>query len=99
MAKLNEEELKSIREILSPLNRNPVITESLIPMAKSLRRIKGEPEPKIPDDDSEVTTKEPHVGQDGGGIEFDDIRMNQEEEGPPPIKPIEDFDDSDLDEL
>ena len=89
MAKYNDEELGRIQEILNPLNENPIVTESLNPMGKVLRKIKGEPEPEM--------DKPPEEGD--GGIEFNEEGENQEDgENPPEFKNFDEDDDS-IDDL
>ncbi len=89
MAKYNDDELSRIQEILNPLNENPIVTESLNPMGKILRKIKGEPEPEV----SEPTE------EGDGGIEFnegsEDSEMGEE---PPEFKNFDEDDDS-IDDL
>ncbi|HMZ58434.1 MAG TPA: hypothetical protein PL048_06645, partial [Leptospiraceae bacterium] len=68
MAKFTEDELSRISEILTPLNRNPLITESLNPTAKTLRRIKGEPEPEIPEHDEDFVDPSKSTGSSEGGF-------------------------------
>ena len=88
MAKYSDEELGKIQEILNPLNENPIVTESLNPMGKVLRKIKGEPEP-----DMSTPPKE----EGDGGIEFNE---NQEppSSDPPEFKSFEEDDDT-IDDL
>ncbi len=85
MAKYSDEELGRIREILNPLNENPIVTESLNPMGKVLRKIKGEPEPE----------EAPPVEEGDGGINFED---NPPGEEPPEFKNFDEDDDS-IDDL
>ncbi len=95
MAKYTPEEQARIAEILSPLNKNPVFTESLNPMAKVLRRIKGEPDPIIPDEE-EIQTSPEETGVEEGGINF--TTEEDFSESPPPLRTF-DEDDSDIDAL
>ncbi|MCB1180152.1 MAG: hypothetical protein KDK36_21420 [Leptospiraceae bacterium] len=100
MAKYTPEEQSRISEILEPLNRNPVISESLNPMAKPLRKIKGEPEPEIPDEEEDEVEDDSSYsepkGEEEGGINFDTSGMDLSE--PPPFRQIDD-DDTDIDAL
>ncbi|MCB1143176.1 MAG: tetratricopeptide repeat protein [Leptospiraceae bacterium] len=97
MAKYSDEELNRIREILAPLNENPIASESLNPMAKSLRRIKGEPEP-VNTSQAKEASEEPAVD---GGIEVDDDSTDTyDADSPPEFKNFDDDDEDDnLDDL
>ncbi|NBU98753.1 MAG: hypothetical protein EBS19_11185, partial [Spirochaetia bacterium] len=86
MAKYSDEELSRIREILNPLNENPIVTESLNPMGKVLRKIKGEPEPE----------EAPPIEEGDGGINFEDSPPAGDE--PPEFKNFDEDDDS-IDDL
>ncbi len=92
MAKYTPEELSRIAEILSPLNKNPLVTEALNPTAKVLRKITGEPEPEFLDEDT-VPQKEQQESLEGG-IDVDVGEILE----PPPIRKF-DEDDSDIDAL
>jgi tetratricopeptide (TPR) repeat protein len=97
MAKYTPEEQSRISEILAPLNRNPVFSESLNPMAKTLRKIKGEPEPeRVEDEEFSYSTPKDQSTDTEGGINFDPDETDLAE--PPPFKPIE-VDDADIDAL
>ena len=89
MAKLTNDELSKISEILSPLDKDPVRNETLNPTAKILRKIKGIPEPKF--DDNEVVSNET--------IDFgeDDSTENADFSQPPEFKNFDDDDDDDTD--
>ncbi|HMV77321.1 MAG TPA: tetratricopeptide repeat protein [Leptospiraceae bacterium] len=95
MAKFTEDELSRISEILTPLNRNPLITESLNPTAKTLRRIKGEPEPEIPEHDEDFVDPSKSTGSSEGGFEVDPDKTIE----PPVFNDTIDNDDTDIDAL
>ena len=95
MAKFTEDELSRISEILTPLNRNPLITESLNPTAKTLRRIKGEPEPDIPEHDEDFVDPSKSTGSSDGGFEVDPDKTIE----PPVFNDTIDNDDTDIDAL
>jgi hypothetical protein len=92
MAKYNEEELSRIQEILAPLNVNPIVSESLSPMSKVLRRIKGEPEPEALGEENQNDN-----GSSDGGIEVKESPEIADE--PPAFKNFDEDDDGSLDDL
>ena len=95
MAKLTKDESGKIAEILSPLDKDPIRNETLNPMSRVLRKIKGLPE-LIPDKDD--FRDEPPVDSSpiDGGIEVseDSLPDSDISTNPPQMKY---FDDSDVD--
>ena len=70
MAKLTKDEFGKIAEILSPLDKDPIRNETLNPMSRVLRKIKGLPE-LVPDNDvpTDITQETEAID---GGIELAD---------------------------
>jgi tetratricopeptide (TPR) repeat protein len=89
MAKLTNDELSKISEILSPLDKDPVRNETLNPTVKILRKIKGIPEPKF--DDNEVVSNETIDFGEDDSSEVEDFSK------PPEFKNFDEDDDTDLD--
>ncbi|MDX1958731.1 MAG: hypothetical protein SFU98_09170 [Leptospiraceae bacterium] len=95
-----EEELSQIINLLSPLNKNPIHSESLNVMAKNLRKILGEPEPEFPVDDDEDTTTTSSQEDDSSDLAQDSNKTPEYDfDSPPEVKNFEDDDDDDLDAL
>ncbi|HMW06142.1 MAG TPA: hypothetical protein PK079_10525 [Leptospiraceae bacterium] len=89
MAKLTKDELSKIAEILSPLDKDPIKYETLNPMSRVLRKIKGLPEIITEEETKSAVEEEPI----DGGIELPEDAISDLSE-PPKMKY---FDESDVD--
>ena len=96
MAKLTKDEFSKIAEILSPLDKDPIRNETLNPMSRVLRKIKGLPE-LIPDKDEALNEVKEEPDTIEGGIELADDAI-LESTTPPQMKYF-DENDVDIDEL
>lgn len=100
MPSLNPEDLSKVLEILEPLNKDPVRSDSLNPMAKLTRKIKGLPELPPEIEESPVTPpKEESKSQDQQNTDTSEKKDVPEEDGPPALRNFDEFDDVDIDEL
>lgn len=104
---LSQEEIQQLEGILSALNKNPLSSEDLNPMAKVLREKLGYTNP-FPEVDETQEETEDNFGDDLSGDslasdseESDPFGDPEEESGPPPFRDLEADDDDgiDLDEL
>ncbi len=100
---LSPEDIQQIEGILSPLNKNPLTSEELNPMARVLREKLGfveptpiEEEPTEYDDSEDVGDSDSSSTDDPFG---DNFGSDIEDSGPPPFRDIDGEDDIDLDEL
>ncbi len=98
MAKLTKDESIKIAEILSPLDKDPIRNETLNPMSRVLRKIKGLPE-LIPDKEDVSQELEQEVETIDGGIELNDDAIIESETNTPPQMKYFDENDVDIDEL
>ena len=99
---LSPEEIQQIEGLLSALNKNPLSSEELNPMARVLREKLGFTEPiPIPEEPTEY--EDETEGDDNGNAEdpFADDSDSESfgSDGPPPFRDIDGDDDIDLDEL
>ncbi len=101
---LSPEDIQQIEGLLSALNKNPLSSEELNPMARVLREKLGYTEPtpiseepteydESSDDDS------PDSGLSGDDPFGDGLDSDSNDDGPPPFRDIDGDDDIDLDEL
>lgn len=97
MAKLTKDETSKIAEILSPLDKDPIRNETLNPMSRVLRKIKGLPE-LIPDKDDFRDETPIDSGPVDGGIEISPDSLPTSDITPPQMKYF-DENDIDIDEL
>ncbi len=98
MAKLTKDESIKIAEILSPLDKDPIRNETLNPMSRVLRKIKGLPE-LIPDKEDTLQELEQEAETIDGGIELNDDAIIESETDTPPQMKYFDENDVDIDEL
>jgi tetratricopeptide (TPR) repeat protein len=90
MAKFNNDDLSKIKDILTPLDKDPIKFETLNPTAKFVRKIKGLPEPNLDEPVEEPATDEIEIG--------DSEEENQvDAETPPAFKNFDEEEDDDLD--
>lgn len=97
MAKLTKDEFSKIAEILSPLDKDPIRNETLNPMSRVLRKIKGLPE-LIPDEDITNDSSQESEAIEGGIELSDDALIDADTTNPPQMKYF-DENDVDIDEL
>ncbi len=99
---LNPEEVQQIEALLSALNKNPLTSEELNPMARVLREKLGYTEPApITDEQTDEETNEDGGDPFGDNLDnLDDDGLANDDLGLPPVRNIEaEDDDIDLDEL
>ncbi|MDZ4724719.1 MAG: hypothetical protein SH817_01075 [Leptospira sp.] len=101
---LSPEEVQQIESLLSALNKNPLSSEDLNPMARLLREKLGYTEPiQIPEEETEYADEDESSETPGDdSLDADDpfAEKPSDEDGPPPFRDLESEDDDiDLDAL
>ncbi len=98
MAKLTKDEFSKIADILSPLDKDPIRNETLNPMGRVLRKIKGLPE-LVPDKEEVYEDSPLEPEKVDGGIEFTEDKLSDSDTTVPPTMKYFDENDVDIDEL
>ncbi|MDF3820383.1 hypothetical protein P3G55_10755 [Leptospira sp. 96542] len=101
---LSPEEIQQIEGMLSALNKNPLSSEDLNPMAKVLREKLGYTNPtQTPEGETEAGEDDPFSApsdDNAGDFDSEDLGGEEESQGPPPFRDFSaEDDDIDLDEL
>jgi tetratricopeptide (TPR) repeat protein len=101
---LSPEDIQQIEGLLSALNKNPLTSEELNPMARALRDKLGFTQPMQIEQEEEGYAEDEennNITEDGTEDPFADNSLDiaDDEGGPPPFRNLEADDDIDLDEL